>query len=323
MLFITNRALRQSVRSRLNRKVDFSISDNSACQHLYYCERTAPGEYREIKSDGFMEQLRNSKAEQVLFFVHGFSNLPEPNIFPLVEYLQKFFNDYQKNLVEVIPIIWPCDDDKGILKDYFDDQRAADASAFAFARALGKFDDWRNNLAAKDIMCLKRINVLCHSMGNRVFRGATRDWVDHDQFGHPPLLFRNIFLMAADIRHDTLEEGKPGEYIPDICRNLVVYHAADDLALRASKTVNKGNRISSLRMGHKGPRDLDKVPKNVYSIDAGFVNQDYDPPKGHTYFINQNNKKSIKPGNVFEHLANCIKKGSVVANSDRTLEIQG
>lgn len=45
----------------------------------------------------------------------------------------------------VVPLIWPCDDDSVVafIDDYWDDQRAADASGMAFARMLGKFDDWR------------------------------------------------------------------------------------------------------------------------------------------------------------------------------------
>ena len=34
---------------------------------------------------------------------------------------------------------WPCDDDRGLLKGYWDDRNAADASAVGFRRAFGKF----------------------------------------------------------------------------------------------------------------------------------------------------------------------------------------
>lgn len=40
-------------------------------------------------------------------------------------------------------MIWPCDNDFGALKDYRDDQKAADASAFAFGRVFEMFMKWR------------------------------------------------------------------------------------------------------------------------------------------------------------------------------------
>jgi hypothetical protein len=39
----------------------------------------------------------------------------------------------------VIPLIWPSDNDFGIVQDYFDDQKAADASDMAFMRLFEKF----------------------------------------------------------------------------------------------------------------------------------------------------------------------------------------
>jgi esterase/lipase superfamily enzyme len=321
MLFITNRAMRQSVRTRKGRKVQMMLDDNSANQHLYFCIRRDVEDYTEIGNEAFMDQLRRSQAKELLFLVHGFNNLPEPSIFPMATTLQNLFDEHHPGMIEVIPLIWPCDNDKGILKDYFDDQRAADASAFAFARALGKFDAWRNKLAADDVMCTKRINLLAHSMGNRVTRGAVKNWISQDLMGHPPLLFRNIFLVAADIRYDSLEKHHPADDLPHICRNLTVYHAADDLALRASKTMNKGNRITSLRMGHKGPRDLDILPNNVYSVDCGDINLDCNPGLGHTYFLTCEKDDQAVPSNAFLHIANTLKTGRVQSRDSHTWDI--
>ena len=44
-----------------------------------------------------------------------------------------------------VPIVWPCDNDFGIVKDYWDDQKSADASAYSSARVLQKFLAWRNS----------------------------------------------------------------------------------------------------------------------------------------------------------------------------------
>ncbi len=323
MLFMTNRVLRQSVRTRINRPVTMDLRDNSAGQHLFFCFREDEETYLEIGSEAFMDAIRKHPAQQVLFYIHGYSNLPEPHIFPRATMLQTLFDQFKPNLVQVVPVIWPCDNDLGVLKDYFDDQQAADASAFAFSRVLGKFDDWRMKLEADDSLCTKRINILAHSMGNRVLRGAVYEWVKYDQFGHPPLLFRNIFMVAADVKYDTFEEGRGGRYLPDICRNLVVYLAADDLAMRASKAVNPGNRITSLRLGHKGLKDMTKVPNNVFAVDCDQVNTTCDPPMGHSYFVNNGSiPDQLVACPTFFHIASVLKTGRVQANPDRTWDIE-
>lgn len=89
----------------------------------------------------------------------------------------------------------------------------------------------------------------------------------------------------------------------------MVYHASDDLALHASKASNLNNKIASRRLGHTGPEDIDKTPKNVYSVDCGDVNNSYDLPKGHSYF--RSGKKPGTPGKVFEHIFACLELGCV------------
>ena len=93
--------------------------------------------------------------------------------------MQKLFDDQEQDLVEVVPIIWPCDNDLGIIKDYWDDQKSADQSAFAFARVFEMFMNWIQN-NDKQAPCLKRINILAHSMGNRVLRETLNIWNKYD-----------------------------------------------------------------------------------------------------------------------------------------------
>jgi hypothetical protein len=147
MLFVTNRGLDQGPVSKPGRVISFDLNDNSAQHSVYFCERTAKDTYTEIGSLAFLQRLKDLEVEQLLFFVHGYSNLPEPNIFPRAQKLQKLLNGQKKKLAAVVPIIWPCDNDLGIAKDYWDDQKAADASGFAFARVLEKFEAWRNQQA--------------------------------------------------------------------------------------------------------------------------------------------------------------------------------
>ena len=145
-------------------------------------------------------------------------------------------------------------------------------------------------------------------MGNRVFRQTLVEWNRYDLSRGVPLLFRNTFLMASDIVNECLEENQDGHLITEASRNVSVYFASDDLALRASKISNLKNKIASKRLGHSGPENLSKVPSNVYAIDCDDVNTKYDMPKGHSYFLSDENGDI---GLVFEHMFHSVKYGRV------------
>ena len=312
MLFITNREPQGSVRSNIGSAYRFDLNKNSPTNSVFYCERGSKDNYVEIGSEGLMSKLRENNAEQLLLFLHGFSYLPEPDIFPRAEKLQIYFNDKEPDLVQVVPMIWPCDNDLGIVKDYWDDQKSADNSAFAFARVLQKFMAWRDK-APEDAPCLKRINILAHSMGNRVLRETISKWNKYDLANGVPLLFRNTILMAADIVNESLENGQSGHLISQSSRNVSVYYASDDLALRSSKISNLKNRVASRRLGHTGPENIDKVRSNVYSIDCDNFNNKYDSPKGHSYFLEDGDGNM---GVVFKHMFDTIKSGRVFVDDN-------
>ena len=307
MLFVTNREPQGSIRTRVNRPFKFDFRKNAPSNSIYCCERLDKDNYIELGSKKFLSRLRESKAEQLLFFIHGFSNLPEPDIFPRAEKLQEYFDTKEQGLVKVVSIIWPCDDDPGIVGDYWDDQKSADMSAFSFARVLQFFMKWRDE-EPEDTPCLKRINILAHSMGNRVFRETLSVWNKYDLANGVPLLFRNTVLIAADIVNESLEDDQDGRLISQSSRNVSVYYASDDLALRASKISNLKNKVASRRLGHTGPEEMKKTQSNVYAIDCDSFNNKYDKPKGHSYFMDDE-KGNI--GVVFEHIFNSIKTGRV------------
>ncbi|QJR81098.1 alpha/beta hydrolase [Alteromonas pelagimontana] len=307
MLFITNREPKGSIKTRINRKFDFDLRKNAPSNSIYCCERLGPNEYIELGSEAWLNRIKDSPAQQVLFYIHGFSSLPEPDIFPRVQRLQQYFNAEDPELVQVVPVIWPCDDDPGIVKDYWDDQKSADMSAYSFSRALQRFMDWRDQQTDAST-CVKRINILAHSMGSRVFRQTLAMWNMYDLANGVPLLFRNTFLVAADIVNETLEEHHVGRLMSQASRNLSVYYASDDLALRASKLSNLKNKVASRRLGHTGPENMSKVQSNVYAIDCDDINNLYDNPKGHLYFLNAHDGE---PGAVFDHMLKAIKTGRV------------
>jgi esterase/lipase superfamily enzyme len=230
--------------------------------------------------------MKNTPHKQILLYIHGFNNLPEESIFKRTEELQGIIDEIAGDkFALVVPLIWPCDSDVGIVKDYWDDQKSADASAFAFSRMFQKFLEWRG--ADENIFdpCLKRINLLAHSMGNRVLRQTLTVWEKYDGVSGVPMLFRNTFLVASDIVNESLEHGEDGQFIPQSSRNVLAFYASDDLALRGSKISNLKNRVASRRLGHTGPEEMCKVPSNVYAYDCDNFNNQFDSPMGHTYFF--------------------------------------
>lgn len=323
MLFITNRAINEDDKLEVGRKITFDINNTTAGIEAFFCERNDKEEYIELGHEGFFSRLKGTKnedpenREQLLIYIHGYSNLPEPDVFPRSSMLQTMFDAKTDDSVKVrvVPLIWPCDNDFGALKDYWDDQKAADASSFAFGRVFEMFMKWRDNNEKKKDPCMKRINVLAHSMGNRVLRESVKNWAKYDRNYNLPIIFRNCFLASADVVNETLEPGKDGNLITQCSRNVTVYHASDDMALRASKITNLKNKIVSRRLGHTGPENPDKVPKNVYSADCDDINTKYDFPAGHSYFLN--NMKQVEkgedpvPGEVFNHIYDSIRTGRV------------
>ena len=316
MLFVTNRRFRQGPGPTLAkgvlpqpRSVDFEINDSEPASSVHFCERTDAGSYQEIYSHTLLQRLKESGAKQVFLYIHGFNNLPEEDIFPRAIILQELCDEARSNEIEVVPLIWPCDNDLGILKDYWDDQKAADASAIGFSRILGKFLSWRDGQVDAGDPCYKRINVIAHSMGNRVLRGTLESWAR--DYGPVQGVFRNIFMVAADVVNEALEKGNGGQYIPLACRNLTVYYASDDFALRSSKVSNLKNKIVSRRLGHTGPEDMRRISKNVYAIDCDEFNNTLDRPAGHAYFLRDNGGN---PSPVFIHMMRSMLTGRVDAD---------
>jgi len=310
MLFITNRTPKQSAKSKRNRKLTFNYDTTAVSQYLYFCERNDKDDYIEVMSKALFGQLKNlPEKTQLLFYIHGFNNNMEPDIFDNAQKLQSLINARSDGLVYVIPVIWPCDDDSAIafIDDYWDDQDAADASGPAFSRLLGKFDTWRRSKKQQEIPCLKRINILAHSMGNRVLKNALNHWATKYSSGNMPQLFRNVFMIAADIENGVLERNQPGRHIVDSSRNIVVYYANDDLAMPASKLANLKNKTVSRRMGMTGPERLSKLPKKVYEVDCDDFNNSYDL-KGHSYFLNDS-EGNASP--IIEHMTRAIETGRI------------
>jgi esterase/lipase superfamily enzyme len=304
MLFVTNHRIDGSRRSQPGRAVAFAQGDPEPGASLYFCQRLAPEQHVELTALPFFSRLRCSRHRQLLFYIHGYNYQPEARVFPDALRLQALCDALDPDLAEVVTILWLCDDDFGLLLDYWDDQQSAMTSSLALGRLLGKFMAWRDRLGTEET-CLKHINLVAHSMGNCVLATALSSWAQ--AYSTVPALFRNLFMVAADVANDLFAPGQPGTLISAAARNVVVYHAADDFALRSSKVANVKNRIVRRRLGHTGPADLAQAPANVVAVDCDDFNCRYDP-LGHSYLLAD---PAGRPGAVLRHLVEAMRGGRV------------
>jgi esterase/lipase superfamily enzyme len=315
MKFITNYPLNDGFQNTYDvntngpRTIELHPNDRDPSKQVRYCNRNDDGTYTEIGSNQFLEDLRGERTDEILLYIHGFNNQPESSVFPRAEQLQKFYDQAFQNKrksVEVVVLLWPCDNDFGVLFDYWDDQEASEMSGYAFFRVLQRFMAHRENNAG-DNACYRPINILAHSMGTRLLRLALENY--NNKISRVPALFKNIFMVASDVKNKTLQRDQSGYAITQVARNIAVYYANDDLAMTASKVANVRNKSLSRRLGHTGPRNLEKVSENVYAIDCDNINNTYDNPKGHSYFLDDG--VTGNAGKVFDHIAETILTGRV------------
>lgn len=299
----------------------FDEENIAPSNQFFFCkaDRTSDNKFfntEEVGSLSFMRATQQNPYEQVLFYIHGFNVRPEDAMFQ-ASVLQDVFDSKQKNLCQVIPIIWPCGTKEGIIRDYWDDQKSADMSGVAIGRAISMFVAWQQQNRRDDVPCRKYMNILAHSMGNRVLKEAIYHWGHYDSGRKIPSIFRNIFMVAADVVHSTLEPNQRGSYIPFAAKNIIAYYSGDDRALQGSKLINSEATNITKRLGHGGPTPASLAIPNVYGVDCDPVNSIYDPLLGHTYFVdksavdvtNVNNFSAKFGGKVFDHIFDKVKTG--------------
>lgn len=339
MLFVTNRVPDEGVNSVVDRRVTFDDKKSDASNSLFYCESklTPKGlEYFERMSGGFLGSLKNSSKGSILLYIHGYNTEPSSAIVK-GELLQKLLDAIDPTAVEVVTVVWPCIGDQGDglaqVLEYWGDQDAADMTGPVFARVLSRFMAWQQEKAQQDTPCLKRLNVLAHSMGNRVLMNTLNYWATNFGDNGIPLMFRNAFLIGADIPSKALEDGQPGWFISLACRNVSVYYASDDKRMSQSKIANvKRTGVWGSRLGDQGPERLNKTKDNVYRIDCDSFNNDFDSKAGHSYFLTDDRDADMKrllqgkpiagrASPILPHLLSSIITGTVEHGEDRAFKL--
>ncbi len=224
------------------------------------------------------DQARRQK-KSILFFIHGYNNDVE-DVIETADEIEKLYE------VIVVPFTWPANGGGAIsgTASYLSDKGDARVSSGAFNRTIGKIQQLHLLLtAARKNQLLERamkkhpdnrqaaqshfvklveedcpvtLNLLCHSMGNYVFKNTLKT-ADNVTSG---LVFDNICLVAADVNNASHAQwvGKL-----DARKRIYVVINENDYALRVARIKPGDEQLA--RLGHY-TRQLNSP--NVHYIDV-------------------------------------------------------
>ncbi len=209
-------------------------------------------------------------SDAILLFVHGFNVKFDE---ALVRAAQLSHDLSRNDNYDVgIPLLysWPSAGDVSI-EDYRGDRdRSINSAPY-----LEEFLD----LITEDLD-VDRINIIAHSMGNRVLTKALEDYARDYliRHGRDDLEFR-ILLVAADVERDVFAAANGA--FDNLDANITIYTSDTDRALHASNLLTQKKRL--------GDTDTDKpyirTAQNYQTIDATAVTTQLFG-LGHSYYSN-------------------------------------
>lgn len=206
--------------------------DPEALQRYVMVTRiTAQGRERFVNA--LSDAVSDTRGERsILLFVHGFNVGFEPALIRSAQLTVDLSEDQRFDPGAPVLFAWPSQASASPWA-YFGDQRLADAAVphlTAFLDLL--LDEVRP----------ARLNIIAHSMGNRVLTQALEVYAEQRLATHdrPHVEFR-IILAAADVERDVfgIVAGKLDRLEP----NVTVYASDDDTALWVSRFLNRRPRL--------------------------------------------------------------------------------
>jgi esterase/lipase superfamily enzyme len=185
--------------------------------------------------------LKEVKGKNVLLLVHGYNNSVEDALstYRLVNVHVCAFRGYDV----VIGYLWPGDD---CPLQYYDARRHAAKLATTMRSHL-------ELLAAS----ASRIDVLAHSMGNRLMFEALKL-----PSLSPKKLIHHFYSIAAAVGSETLEPNQQYYSSTQNCEKIFVFYSKRDEVLKWSYSLAEWDEA----LGYEGARDPKKLPPNVQLI---------------------------------------------------------
>ena len=216
-----------------------------------------------------LQQIMKVQNRDTLIFIHGYNTgftKALSDTARLIDCLTAATPDaYEPN---VIAYCWPSADE---LLEYPRDRKEAEASAPGLARAIQKYftfmqqqkDGQKGKPKQKrSERCNKSVHLLCHSMGNYLFRYALQSLASDN--AQPSAMFREALLMAADEDNDAFDDNDKLLPLFRMARRITVYFNKDDEALAASHDIN----FNMTRLGATGPLHTHGIPPMIKPVDV-------------------------------------------------------
>lgn len=207
----------------------------------------------------------------VIVFIHGFAN-PFRTAFHRVAELRDNYLPAMRAGSANEPLLylfsWPSDGFVMPARErYMSDRSDAFQSGAALASALRALVEALPQTAAGAAPPANlKLHLVAHSMGNYALRAGLQK-LGQVFAGTLPVLFENVFLMAADDDYDTLETNDGLRPVCSLTRNVHVYHSTADVAIEISQTTMRNPQ----RLGWKGPKSFSRIPNNVTLVDCSNV----------------------------------------------------
>ncbi|OEC93565.1 alpha/beta hydrolase [Rhizobium sp. YK2] len=286
-------------------KVDVNLSKRTnvlvsgslivADQQLLFTEGQSPI----LGSDTIFDAIRSSMKSDnkpTIAFVHGFSNSFVDSI-ERGGWLSAFYGIDANVFVFSWPSIVSLLPTPTPFGDYAHDRKTAAASGTAIARTLRRLSDFVDKLDQED-RCDQSIHLICHSMGNYVFRNALQALQTLPEVpspavsavtsltsmdgGSPPLrrYFDKVILAAADEDADAFDDPGKLKFLPRICRSVTVYYSEKDWILG---TLSSRTKFNGPRLGSDGPDNMSTISDKVSAVDVSDI-LDVSEPENHQYY---------------------------------------
>ena len=235
--------------------------------HIKFHANSSTHFFKDLKED--ME-----KNADVLIFIHGY-NVSWKEAAASAMSLQFMLNRNRKQTDKEIIVVlfsWPSNGSMMPFAAYKSDRSDARDSAQAVGRAVLKLKDFLAEIKPKHEdekmrPCFNSIHLLAHSMGNYVLQNSLVKIKGYSSGNRMPRIFDNIFMCAADVDDDCLEEGQKMAQLHDLCNHISIYHNKGDVAMYISD-YTKGH---PQRLGNAGVARPQLVHNKIQQINCSKI----------------------------------------------------
>jgi esterase/lipase superfamily enzyme len=210
--------------------------------------------------DRLNELVRSSVDQDVLVFVHGFN----VDFASAVQRATQIGKDMPFSGA-IVSYSWPS---LGNIRNYRTDEKMAHSSIEPFTIFLTEL--------IEAVPGNTRLNILVHSMGNRVVLGALNTLPD-SLCGQTP--FQHIVLAAPDVAADSFRLQVKAAM--NLANQVTLYACSDDTALKASRQLHRDPGRPWVQIERAGDATHPVVESGLHTIDVSAVDTSF---MWHSYY---------------------------------------